>query len=426
MDRQIPFQFDIQIDESELTPTNDPELYRGKVRVFYKYQNRNGSFITDKFADKFALTAYSKPIVGTYSLADSDFMGHEDSQLKKAYGYVIPGSLEWQDHLDSDGVNRTYATYDVVIWGEYFPEAKIAFGKSQSMEIDPKTIQGEWKVIDVNTGLEAFVYTEGIMAGLCLLGNSRTPCFEGAAFFSMEDEDYIKFTNAISKYVMNGGNNMDELENTPVEEKQEITEMEEIKEEVVELAPEEKDELSLDNDFVQIQPSEPEATHEVNLNAETAEASVEEENSQVEANVEDSEFKSKYDALTEEFNKVQEQYNQLVNQYNDMEKKYSDLVEDFKKKTCACEAQSELIGKYEAQEKQRIIDKFSKCLPADVMQEISNESANMTINDLNTRCAVEYTTFSMAKENGEEIRIPQPAVEPESALFTLLKKYKRQ
>lgn len=88
------------------------------------------------------------------------------------------------------------------------------------MEIDPKTIQGDWKVVDVNTNKEAFVYTEGVMAGLCILGDSKTPCFEGAAFFSLEDEDFKKFTAAITKYANIGGNLAMENENEKVQDEE--------------------------------------------------------------------------------------------------------------------------------------------------------------------------------------------------------------
>ena len=37
---------------SEITPYNDV-LSKARCRVFYKYENRNGTYITDEFADKF-------------------------------------------------------------------------------------------------------------------------------------------------------------------------------------------------------------------------------------------------------------------------------------------------------------------------------------------------------------------------------------
>ena len=143
MDREIPFRFDAEFDAASFTPTSDPTLRVGRVRVFYKHLNRNGSFITDKFATKLALSAYGKPLVGTYDRDACDFKGHETPEEAKAYGFVLPGSLSWEDHEDSDGVTRNYATYDVVVWSEYWDEAKTIFTKTQSMELDRNTIQGK-------------------------------------------------------------------------------------------------------------------------------------------------------------------------------------------------------------------------------------------------------------------------------------------
>ena len=117
------------------------------MRVFYKYLNRNGSYISDGFAEKLALSAYSKPIFGTYDINIEDFKGHEGHEEAKSYGYVVPGSLTWEDNVDEDGVTRRYATYDVVIWAKYWKEAEQIFTKKQSMEIDPDTIKGEWMYI---------------------------------------------------------------------------------------------------------------------------------------------------------------------------------------------------------------------------------------------------------------------------------------
>ena len=130
MERKIPFQFDISFEEGGLHPTSDPELYSGKVRVFYKYSNRNGSYITDEFAIKLAESAYNKPVIGYYDAVRGDFLGHEGPEMAKAYGFVIPGSLEWVDHLDEDGVTRCYATYEVLVWAKYWQEAAKLFEKA--------------------------------------------------------------------------------------------------------------------------------------------------------------------------------------------------------------------------------------------------------------------------------------------------------
>lgn len=137
-----------------------------------------------------------KPVIGSYNHAAQDFQGHEGPTKAKAYGVVLPGSLNWEEHLDEDGEVRTYATYSVIIWAEYWDEAKTIFTKTQSMELDPKTIEGDWKVIGED-GEKAYVYTKGVISGLCVLGDTHTPCFEGAAFFSTDTDDYRKFSLAI-------------------------------------------------------------------------------------------------------------------------------------------------------------------------------------------------------------------------------------
>ena len=58
------------------------------------------------------------------------------------------------------------------------------------------------------------------------------------------------------------------------------------------------------------------------------------------------------------------------------------------------------------------------------MQEINDSMANMTLDELNTRLAMEYTSFSMAKEQDEEIRVPQVPKES-NAFAQLLSKYKK-
>lgn len=199
MEKQIPFKFDIQFNESFTPVSEDPTLRKGKVRVFYKGLNRNYSYITDSFAQKLINSADYKPIVGTYLYSQKDFGGHEESTDKRAYGVVMPQTCSWEENLDSDGVKRSYATFDVVVWSEYWDEAKDIFTKSQSMELDKDSIKGEWKDIiynDIET--QAFVYSDGVIKGLCVLGGDREPCFQGASFFDLDNNsDYQKFTYAM-------------------------------------------------------------------------------------------------------------------------------------------------------------------------------------------------------------------------------------
>ena len=67
MSREIPTRFDASFVEGSFHSTEDPEIQLGRVRAFYKYSNRNGSYITDEYAEKLALSAYMKPVFGCYS-----------------------------------------------------------------------------------------------------------------------------------------------------------------------------------------------------------------------------------------------------------------------------------------------------------------------------------------------------------------------
>lgn len=178
MEKQIPYKFDIQFGEQFTPVAEDPTLRRGKVRVFYKGMNRNQSYISDSFAQKLIDSADYKPIVGTYNYQEKDFGGHEHSTDKRAYGVVVPKSATWEDHLDADGVSRSYATFDVIVWTEYWDEAKEIFQKAQSMELDKNSIKGSWKDVIYNDFEDqAFVYTDGFIKGLCVLGSAKEPCF---------------------------------------------------------------------------------------------------------------------------------------------------------------------------------------------------------------------------------------------------------
>ena len=83
------------------------------------------------------------------------------------------------------------------------------------------------------------------------------------------------------------------------------------------------------------------------------------------------------------------------------------------------------ITEYENKEKEAIIAKFSTCLPAETLQEITDKKDTLSITELNTELALEYTKFSMAKEQGLEIHIPQVKPTEESDLAKILKNYKK-
>lgn len=469
MERKIPFRFDVSFEEGGLRPTSDPELYEGKVRVFYKYSNRNGSYITDTFADKLAATAYNKPVMGYYDIVSQDFQGHEGPEKAKAYGFVIPNSLQWTDHLDDDGITRTYATYDILAWAKYWEEAKKLFVKTQSMEIDPDTVQGEWRTMD--GGLcEEFVFTDGVIAGLCILGDMKTPCFEGAAFFSVDDDSYKEFTKAVKNYFSNGGKDAMNIKVAGLEHELfeaiwtalnpnfseegaysinlipcEITE-----ENIFALSCENAGQInkysySVDEEGKLVIAEEYEVIDYKAKVAEVEAARTEMDNKLTDALNTYTELKNQYDTLVADKEALQGQFAALQEELNNLkaefeaqketlaskEEELTSKQEEFNaqaailvEKDATIQQYSQTIAEYENKEKETIINKFAACMPTDTLQAIIDKKDSLTIKELNTELALEYTKFSMAKEQKQDIHIPQESLE-ESALFKILKNYKK-
>ena len=159
-------------------------ISKGRCRIFYKYANRNGTYITDEFAEKLLSTIPYTPVKGIYDDFDEDYTDHGNKRsLGRIYGIVPENpNLQWEKHLDEDGIEREYACVDVLIFTALYEEASEILGKAQSMEIYEPSIKGSWKIIN---GRRMFEYTEGSFLGLQVLGEDVEPCFEGAAFFSL-------------------------------------------------------------------------------------------------------------------------------------------------------------------------------------------------------------------------------------------------
>ena len=184
-------------------------ISKGRCRIFYKNGNRNGTYITDEFAEKLLATIPYAPVKGIYEAEEDDYTDHGTKRSEgRIYG-IVPANpnVTWESHLDEDGVERTYACVDVLIYTGLYNEAHSIIGKSQSMELYSPSIKGDWKIID---GRKYYVFTEGQFLGLQVLGDSTQPCFEGAAFFSLY-EDLKKMVAQIEKYNLNlhnGGKRM--------------------------------------------------------------------------------------------------------------------------------------------------------------------------------------------------------------------------
>ena len=173
-------------------------ISKARCRIFYRGANRNGTFITDEFAEKLLDTISYSPVKGIFEASEEDFSDHgTERSLGRIYG-VVPESpnFAWETHVDEDGIEREYACVDVLLYTSLYQEAEQIPGKSQSMELYAPSIKGEWEIVE---GKKLFKYTDGCFLGLQVLGDKVEPCFEGAAFFTLY-ETFVKLTKELEKF----------------------------------------------------------------------------------------------------------------------------------------------------------------------------------------------------------------------------------
>lgn len=196
------FEFPVSV-YGKLEKYNDV-LSKGRCRIFYKYGNRNGTYITDEFSEKLLSTIAYAPVKGIYEYDDFTDHGARRSE-GRIYG-IVPENphIQWEEHEDEDGVARTYACVDVLIFTALYKEASDIIGKAQSMELYEPSLQYHREIIH---GQQYIVFDEGCFLGLQVLGKDVEPCFEGAAFFQLQEniEEVVKKIQEIEMTYSKGG-----------------------------------------------------------------------------------------------------------------------------------------------------------------------------------------------------------------------------
>ena len=182
MDRSI-YEFPVTVYGS-LEKYNDV-LSKARCRIFYKYENRNGTYISDEFATQLLNTLPYAPIKGIYSNEEKDYTDHGmERDEGRVYGIVPENpNVSWETNLDEDGIERTYACCDVLIFTALYQEANDIVGKSQSMELYRPSLEYHEAIIK---GRRFIVFDKGCFLGLQVLGDNVEPCFEGASFYSLQ------------------------------------------------------------------------------------------------------------------------------------------------------------------------------------------------------------------------------------------------
>lgn len=349
-----------------LTPLNNSAFSKARLKIFYKGLNRNGSYITDEIAEKLVATLPGSPIVGYFDADSDDFLAHVAPEQNKPYGFVPQDmNFKWEMSLDPDGVYRTYACTDIILWTGRYPIASRIVGKSHSMELNPETISGEWIERD-DVGF-CYQYDFAEFFGLCVLGDEYEPCFEGSSFYELhkpsnqsmsEDlkEMFSLYKNELGNASENqtGGQIMEENEKDQIAEEleNEVPEVEENKEEV---------EIPTDNEQVE----EKEVEEETSEKEETEETETESEEEEEEET--ESEEESEEEEIEEE-EKSEEETEQpdLNSQLAEKDAEIADL-----------KAQLEELSNYKAQkvkeEKESVLDTYSNKLSEEEIAEFKSK-----------------------------------------------------
>lgn len=444
MSKQVPYTFDC-VSVSSLNPITSgsacENIGRMNVGVFTRYGNRNGSYITDQYAEYLISTAIDKPVVGFFDRESQDWQGHVGPTLASGYGYV-DHFVGWQPFTDTDGVEREYAVFSVVLFSDYFEEARHILGKAQSMELDPNTIEGDWAEIDEQ---EYFVYTTGKMAGFCILGDSKEPCFSASAFFEKEDSGKTQFEKFSSllfelKAKVEEAEKLKEGGEHPMEENM-IQEpvVETPAEEVVE-TPETFEETAPVVETEEIQ--EPESNFEENetepeVPAEEPEVPAEEPEVEPETPAEEqpSEFEvlqANYEALQTSYAELQAELEAANGRIADFEanaetvrveheNQINALTEQLNAANARIQTYESAAAEAEEARKNSLVESYEKIISEEEIAPIKASVADFSYDELESKLSVTFSRNYLKVESNKV-----PLAEPEESAFAaLIKKYKR-
>lgn len=433
MDRQIPIYFDSVVVSSpiERISESNPNLGRLKVRVFTKYGNRNGSYITDKVAEQLinSATQGTTPVVGFFDPETQSWASHSGPTLANAYGYV-ESFLGWEPFEDTDGVIREYAVFSIILFTNYFEEANKVFGQNQSMELDPDSIDGAWTRID---NAEYFVYTKASMLGFCIIGEHE-PCFSVSSFFSKNDDAYTSQQEKFSSLLFDLKAQVEEAEKNNEGGEQPMNEFE--NQEVVEQV----EETQVENPQVEETPDSFQAEETV----ETEETTVTEEQTEFAENEDEAveepanDEPSEFEALQQQFNDLQDSYNELQSNYENAQSRITELEQFQTNANTEIEnlrAQNEQLQtslqSYQAQaveaennRKNELVEKYEKVMSEEEISPIKEVAKDFSYDELESKLAITFANSKIAGSEDKEMKVPLP--DPEESQFALLmKKYRK-
>ena len=336
MDKKIPCSFQTEILTVEQI---SDQISKARVRLFYLGKNRNGSYISEEFANKLLTSLPYTPLVGIYDSEKQDFTSHSfDSGEAQIYGLVPQEpNLSLEENEDSDGVIRQYYCSDVYIYTKRFKEANEIVGKPQSMELDPDSINGSWKMID---GEMYFVFESADFLGLSVLGEDIEPCFEGAAFYELVQKFSLAMEGRKEKMDEKFEEKLEEqIEDSTTEVEVEVSEPETESELESEPATEEKI-------LIEITPEEKAILDELGISAGEIFSDYKEMKKKV----------SKCAELTEQLDTISKDYEDLKAKYEELSNKQKD---------------------YELKEKKELVNRYSKIVNKETIDSLNLDAMSL-------------------------------------------------
>lgn len=395
---KIPLTFQAQITQH--SPMENSGFTLCRARVFYTGLNRNGSYISDDFAKILINSASGCPVVGLWDNEQQDFTDHSASDRKRAYGFIPEDpNFAWESHQDYDGIERQYASFDIVLWTKAFKEANEIISHPLSMELNPDTVNGTFSVIN---GEYCFYFTSAEMLGVCVLGYSVEPCFEGAKFIDIEEVNEFKRLFQVDKQqALLTYNNKGETSMEKDEKEKDVAPIEEFTQ-------------IRDDDLEVVEESEVEA--EVN---EQAEPEPESDFSKVELPSENKKEEDDFEVMKKQF---EQNIADLEKQRNDFEVKIQELEDKVTKLEQANYSLTEYKENKIKEEKQAVVKNYENILSNEDIKDLNIDE--YSLQDLDDKLAAMAYRKNINQNPANFQLIFTDNEEDQNNVSAIIKKYK--
>lgn len=336
----------------------NPLMSACEIKVLYIGENRNKTYIDKETATEMSKTLRGAPIVGWFREDKDDFSDHGEritfdadgvkfECMTKPYGFVDPAAKVWFQKFkvkDDSGneYEREYLMTTGYLWSGQFEELKDVVtdkGKPHSMELDKKSLKGEWAYLN-NSNIEFFIINSAIFSKLCILGDDIEPCFEESDItaphistsFTKEVDDNFK-RNLYSmmqdlKFALQGGQKVEKGQNIVTPEK-------DVQDNYVK-TDESKNDNSIDG--TSSYEKKEEETPKKEDNPQDKKENNSSSNEKTNDNKDDEEKKKNdYALLEEKYSLLEKKYNEIIEQCNGLfafkkdveDKKKDDLIKSF-------------------------------------------------------------------------------------------------